>query len=209
LSFENAIRLHKDSILLFKHKSFPTSYQLSILAQEEIGKSSLLEEHIFQMGCRIGEIDSEMDELMAKALKSHRCKQGWFSRVADDYFMPSRRHYYREVESGRLDKKKQNATYVGLTEQGGKLNIKGKIIIPASRVKEKDVTAQITRVNDYIVKLIEECRRGISSVDTDEVDSILTIRLSNELEALWGNKAKDTQTRLAKVRKCEIEEQPN
>lgn len=46
-AFQNGIRLHKDAILLYKNKSYPSAIQISILSQEEIGKAFLLEDYIF------------------------------------------------------------------------------------------------------------------------------------------------------------------
>ena len=37
LSFENGLRLHFDSILLFENKAYPSAYFLCVLAIEEIG----------------------------------------------------------------------------------------------------------------------------------------------------------------------------
>ena len=209
LSFQNAIRLHKDAIALYKLGSFLTAYQLSILSQEEIGKTFLLEEHIFQMAGRVKDIDKETEDIMTKALLSHRVKQRWFSRVADDYFKYKGKRlskFIREVESGKLEENKQNATYVGLTKQNKTMNPNGKIINPLKRVKTEDAKKHITRVNDYIVDLIEGCRRGVYSVDTEEVDSCLTMDLAKELELLWSLKSKETQISLRKIRKFEIDD---
>ncbi len=209
LSFENALRLHRDSILLYNNKSFISAYLLSVLAQEEIGKTFLLEEHIFHTSINPLSVNKETQNIMAKALLSHRVKQGWFSRVADEYFKYSRNRVPRvikEITTGKLEEKKQNATYVGLTKQNNKLDMNGKLTSPTTRVKQDEVTIHITRVNDYIIKLVEECRRGFCMVETYELDSVLTMELVSELEKLWNYKSKDTQKWLEKIRKFEIGE---
>lgn len=38
-SLKNALRLHTDSTLLFYHGSFPSAFQLSVLALEELAKA--------------------------------------------------------------------------------------------------------------------------------------------------------------------------
>jgi len=38
LCYQNCVRLHYDSILLFKNKRYPTACALSIIALEEMGK---------------------------------------------------------------------------------------------------------------------------------------------------------------------------
>lgn len=207
LAFMNGVRLHKDAILLYKAGSSLSAYQLSILAQEEIGKSSLLEEHVWQMQGHPQDISHELEDMMIKAMSSHKIKQGWFSRYADDYFKYRNKRlskFIREVESGKLEENKQNATYVGLTKQNKTMNPNGKIVNPLNRIKPDDAKRHITRVNDYIVNLIEGCRRGVYSVDTEEVDYCLTMNLAKELELLWSLKSRDTQISLRKIRKFEI-----
>lgn len=207
LGFQNGIRLHKDSIYLFKRGSYPTAYQLSILAQEEFGKSALLEEQVFQNV--VNDIDDEeYNQIILRAITSHKTKQGWFSRMADDYSKFGRNRlsrFIKEVNEGLLEEKKQNATYVGLTKKNGKLDSKGKIIVPIRRINLKAAEEHITRVNDYLVKLIEGCRRGVYSVDTEDVDSVLTLDLASELENLWTLKEKTTVRELKKIRKFKIE----
>ena len=44
LSFHNAIRLHKDSVYLYKKKSFASAYFLSVLAIEEVGRVHMVED---------------------------------------------------------------------------------------------------------------------------------------------------------------------
>ena len=77
LSFENALRLHRDSILLYNNKSFISAYLLSVLAQEEIGKAFLLEEHIFQTSINQLGVNKETEDIMAKALRTIQRPRGW------------------------------------------------------------------------------------------------------------------------------------
>ena len=44
-SFKNGLRLHFDSILLYNNKSFPSAFQLSVLALEEFSKSYWVEHY--------------------------------------------------------------------------------------------------------------------------------------------------------------------
>jgi AbiV family abortive infection protein len=47
LCYKNAIRLHQDSILLFKRKRYPSANALSIIAIEEMGKYQSLSHAVF------------------------------------------------------------------------------------------------------------------------------------------------------------------
>ena len=46
-SLKNGLRLHFDSILLYRSKSYPSALQLSILALEEISKSYWIEHYYY------------------------------------------------------------------------------------------------------------------------------------------------------------------
>jgi AbiV family abortive infection protein len=208
LAFKNALRLHYDSIFLYKNKSFPSACLLSILAQEEIGKSYILEDHVYQMRGREKEIDSEYEKLIVKALKDHKLKQGWFSRQADDVFKYGGKKYprgVREMSSGKLEERKQNSAYLGLSRKDGKMDPKGKISEPSRKIRPEDAKYQITKINNFVVELIEGCRRGIYTVDTDELDDFLTISLAKRLEKLWPSKTRDSINKLKKLRKFPLE----
>ena len=208
LAFSNALRLHKDSIFLFNYKSFPSAYLMSVLSQEEIGKSFILEDHIFQMRGREDVKDSDYEKFIIKALINHKLKQSRFSRQTGDIWRYSGKKYpksIREMSTGKLEEKKQDSLYVGLTRKEGKLNPKGKIINPTDRISSKEAQYQITRTNDFIIELIEGCRRGVYMVDTEELDSILTIDLSEELEELWTIKTRFLVSKLKKFRKYPLE----
>jgi len=210
LAFLNALRLHSDSIFLYKKKSYPSSFLLAVLAQEELGKTFLLEDHVYRTRTseKTDELDLEYGKLFLEGLKSHKIKQGRFSREADDVWKYRGNRYpreVREISSGALDERKQNATYVGLTKDGKKINLKGRVINPVTKIKSKDCESYITRLNDYIIELSEGCRRGIYTVDTEELDSELTLNLVSELESLWAKKSKDSVNKLNKIRKFSIE----
>ena len=208
LAFTNALRLHRDSIALYNNGSFPSSYQLSILAQEEIGKAFLLEEIVSQdCGQKIDD-DKEFNDIMIKTLLSHKSKQGWFSRQADDIFKYHAKRFpkfVKEVSSGKLEEKKQNATYTGLSKKNGKIDIEGKIIQPTLIIKEDDAKAHITRVNDFIITLIEGCRRGLLFITSSGLDEQLVIETSSTLEKLWTIKSNETIKKLGAYRKYEVE----
>jgi len=208
-SFSNGLRLHRDSIALFKIGSIPSSYALSILAQEEIGKAFLLAEIVFQDVDNNG-LDLEYSKLILKCMRSHKVKQGWFSQQVGDFFKYPGKKYpkiFKDVYSGKLDEDKQNAIYVGVTKTDNKPDLmRGKIIDPSKRTKPKQAEKHITRVNDFIIEFTEGCRRGILCADPEEVDELLTMGLVAELESLWPKKSKSSIAKLKKYRKYDIDE---
>lgn len=208
LSLLNGLRLHKDSIKLYEAKSYPTSFALSILAQEEIGKYFLLKETIYQDVDEAG-VDVESAQEILNAMRMHRVKQGWFSRLADDIFKYRGKRYpriIREISTGKLDAEKQNALYVGVTRTKNKLDlIKGRVINPVSRIKDSTAQMHITRVNDFLIEMIESSKRCISGYDLDDEYEFLTMELVFELENTWPKKSKESVKKLLEYRKHPID----
>jgi len=208
-SLLNGLRLHRDSITLYKNGAIPSSYMLSILSQEEIGKSFLTNDVVFQDVDNVG-IDSKYAGKIVNAMLSHRIKQASFSREVDDFLKYHGKKYPRiisEISSGKLNERKQNATYVGVTKKGNKPDlIGGKLIIPIRKVKPEQAKFHITRVNDFLISLIEGSRRGLLYIE-DPIDKLLTIDLVKELEVLWPNKSKEAIFKLRKYRRYDIEDE--
>jgi AbiV family abortive infection protein len=92
LCYKNCIRLHSDSILLFKNGSYPTAYAISIIALEEMGKHNLLSHGLYY-----GYFDFGSDENFVNTVLSetyiHKAKQRSFMSVElqesflDDYVL--------------------------------------------------------------------------------------------------------------------------
>jgi AbiV family abortive infection protein len=187
-AFLNAIRLHKDSILLFMNQRYPSAFQISILSQEEIGKTFLLEEFVYRV--QVGEHDPANSGPLLTDIVSHKWKQLWFARQEVDFGGPpfSRRaiQLVDEARSGVLERRKQDGTYVGLTRTPeGRLDPDGRMVVPAFRVGEKQAAGQITRVADVLTSLADGFLQGILMMDTEELSACLTPELAAELAELW------------------------
>ena len=114
LSFKNSLRLHYDSIILFRLKSYPSAYFLSILALEELGKTLMLDDFIYHTNA--GEFDGgKYDYEFLQLLYSHRYKQGFlFSEVSWRGLNLLNKEFLKIAkDDNRLEAKKQNAVYVG------------------------------------------------------------------------------------------------
>ena len=77
LCYQNCVRLHNDSILLFNNKRYPTAHAISIIALEEMGKYLILSHGLFY-----GFFDDESDEKFINEILNdaydHRSKQRVF-----------------------------------------------------------------------------------------------------------------------------------
>lgn len=161
LAFENAIRLHDDSILLFKNHSYPSSFALSVLALEELGKYLHLEDFVWYS--RIdGRFNPKEEEEIIRLIFDHKYKQRKFSIHLDLPMLVTKA--IKNIYHGAIDKDKQNAFYVGLRKNKGKIDLKGKISTPAkiTRTKAED---QITIVNDFIICLTAGVIKETYTVD--------------------------------------------
>lgn len=184
-AFKNGLRLHFDSILLFNNESFPSAFQLSVLALEEFSKSNWVEHYFWASITNDGFPDEKFEQEWLKLLYFHPRKQkaffGW--RMDLDY-SPK---FVKFVRDKKLESKKQQATYVGLEKQKSKIDVKSRISIP-SRIKELDAKQIIALLNDY---LSEICSKKIIQeyyFDLEEKDELITPELQQRLKE-WKYKS--------------------
>jgi len=142
-SFQNGLRLHSDSIVLLEKKCFASSFALSVLASEEIGKGFAIEEIIFQ--ARMGEGLGEHDKMTLRALLSdHKLKQGWF---ASSVFDPLKsRTLLKRFQ--RIQTEKNNALYVGVRPGNHQ-------VVRPFRLSRSKARRQVLSVNDSLLSLVE------------------------------------------------------
>ena len=109
LSFENALRLHEDSILLFKRQRFPSAYALSVLSLEEIGKYFIIEDFVWHS--RIdGRYPPEWEQKIVGLTYNHRHKQNRFASHVDLPMFAKRA--IKDIYDGKVENKKQDSIYV-------------------------------------------------------------------------------------------------
>ena len=199
LSFENGLRLHFDSIVLFNSKSFPSAFFLSVLAIEEIGKSFLLTDFLFH-----SRIDGRMGEKMEKKwlglIYLHRTKQNSFAFNFDSIF--STDNFFESIYKGEQEILKQNSVYIGLERNKRKINLKSRINNPL-KINEKKAQDQITSINDCLLCFILGAIKEAYCVDADSVEKLLNEHLYNKLKKLWPYIHYKTKVRLAKLDKLE------
>jgi len=155
-SILNAIRLHLDSILLFNNQSYPSSFQLSVIALEEIAKSNWLDHYVFTSRTNNGFPDVAFEQEWLQLLFIHSKKQFAFINQEFQELSPK---FYEFVASNNLELKKQKATYVGLERNRGKVNINSRISIP-TQIKMIDAKQIISLNNDVLLAI---CKNNIDS----------------------------------------------
>ena len=191
----NGVRLHWDSILLFKERSYSSSLALSILAMEEIAKAHLLEDIVFH--AHANEWDSEYCwQFIKDIFFSHRWKQASFAH----HLFPFHERYKKGgtlrpnrfvelAQSGQLERMKQDSFYVGLSRRSLKNSrIRGPHKIPRSKPLR-----MITLVNDYLLDLCVGHLLGYYALDSEYIMDTIKPKFVRQLETTWkfrGRKGK-------------------
>jgi AbiV family abortive infection protein len=196
LSFENGLRLHFDSILLFENKSYPSAYFLSVLAIEEIGKAWLIMDFLYQ---RVGERkEKEWEEKFLEPIYFHTAKQSSFAHNFDSPIATNR--FFKSLYKGELEILKQNSVYVGLARNKRKINLKSRINNPL-KIDQMKAQKQITNVNDCLLEFTLGVMKQVYYVDSYCVENLLNNRLLSKLKSKWSLIGGKTKTRLKKLEK--------
>jgi AbiV family abortive infection protein len=197
LSFENGLRLHFDSILLFENKSYPSAYFLSVLAIEEIGKAFLIEDFLWHSLCD-GRMEKEWEEKFLERIYFHTAKQNSFAYTFDSPIATSR--FFKLLYKGELEIFKQNSVYVGLARNKRKVNLKSRINNPL-KIDQTKAQKQITNVNDCLLEFTLGVIEQVYSVDSSCIENLLNKRLLSKLKGKWSLVGSKTKTRLKKLEK--------
>jgi AbiV family abortive infection protein len=129
-AYRNAVRLFRDAALLFNNERYPSSFALAVYSFEELGKMQVIDR-----GCDMLCMNPHGAEEIYKfyfegsLLKDHRHKQVYALWDALGVMPDKNDRIWSWVDTGRLERNKQDAPYV---EMGHK-----EIKIPASITREK------------------------------------------------------------------------
>lgn len=182
-SYQNALRLHEDAIMLFKKKRYPSAYNLSVHSLEEIGKYYWLDDFVFHSRINNGRMKPEEEEKFIQSIYSHRAKQGMFSYANNP--PDNAQEIANLLNSGKIEKQKQQSMYVSLPKIKNKIDLFGKISIPENKITESHALKQITFINDYIICHIAGLKKGAYCIDIEGVEHMLNYNLMNHFLKIW------------------------
>lgn len=74
-SLINSLRLHTDSIILYEHQSYPSAYQLSVLALEELSKAKWIDHYYYTSITNNNFSDVDFEQEWLNLLYFHTKKQ--------------------------------------------------------------------------------------------------------------------------------------
>lgn len=146
-SLINALRLHRDAILLFNATSYPSAYHLSVLCLEEFAKAKWVEHYYYTASTNCGLPNVEFEQRWLTLLYKHSEKQ--YAFVARDLF-----EYTPElidfIKSGKLERRKQQAVYVGLERDRKSVHVKSRISLP-NTIKMKEAKQLLSWINSEFI----------------------------------------------------------
>jgi AbiV family abortive infection protein len=185
LSLENSLRLHFDSILLHNNKSYPSAFQLSVLALEEFGKSRALEDLIWNLRTHGNKRDPVFERKFIETMYNHPRKQ--LASIARESYNFSKK-YLEFIEQRGLEEKKQKAVYVGPGINRGKTNLSGRVSYP-NLIKSIDANQQISLLNDIYKEIALRLAVQKRYFDIKKMDDLFGNPLTYRLKK-WPHKSK-------------------
>lgn len=167
-SLRNSLRLLTDAVALYDRGSFPTAFQLGVLAMEEFAKAKWVD-HVYDAGMTNGGFaPAEFEQTWLKLLFLHSEKQMAF--IGREYYEFSPR-LLAAVKDGSLDRKKQAATYVGLPKKGKLVDVNARVSTPNSikRADAKQIISLVAREVRDVYRLIDLADSYFNIPELDEV----------------------------------------
>ena len=195
MTFLNVIRLHSDSILLFNNNSVASSFYLSVIALEELGKIFIITDFLFnsRVNGRFNDIDEpDLNRIFGEDLEegyfktflfSHKHKQRKVVNIFDNIYKPSNK-YFKDLLEGKIEIFKQNSLYVGLKRQNKKIEMRGRINNP---LKFKTILAekQIVQMQKLLLEMSISVIKEILTTDSNYIDDFINFDFYNDLKNKW------------------------
>jgi len=196
LSFENAVRLHEDAVLLYLEDRVPSALHTSILSIEELGKYYIYEDICFHNS--VGEKWPEKDiRSFLKGIYSHRAKQMFFAHVADRSVITT--PLIKLILDGHLEEIKQKSTYVGFPRRRNEIDFSQRVCTP-SKTSKKLTKKYITLVNDFFIELAAGTRNDVFILDIPEIQDWLTDEeFEKHFRDIWPHMSLSTKRFLKKI----------
>ena len=184
-SLRNSLRLHSDAILLYLNQSYPSAFQLAVLALEELAKSKWVSHYYYSSITNDGFADAESEQKWLALLYSHTEKQ--FALVGSDLFDYSPK-LVRFIQSNQLEHKKQQSIYVGLERSKKTINVNSRISTP-ERIKKTDAKQLISLVNREYLDIFEKINMNDEYFGIKDVDNVLSCE-EHQFIFSWPHKTK-------------------
>ena len=178
-ALRNALRLHTDSMLLYKNGAYPSAFQLSVLSLEEFAKAKWVDHCYYTTITNHGfpkesdpdyENHVKFEQEWLKLLYLHPEKQ--FAFIGREIFDYSP-NFVKRIKEKKLEYQKQQATYVGLERSKGKIDTSSRISVPAKRIKLETAKQIISLLNHEFIEVHDLIVRNETYWGVWEMDEII------------------------------------
>jgi len=197
LTFKNTLRLHNDSIMLFRARAYTSSYFLSVLAQEELGKAYILNDFVWSSHTE-GRMPDKIERKWLELIYNHIFKQTYLFRLNFDGSQKSLKKW-KQASLGAIELLKQEAAYVGFKRKSKGIDFGSRIVSPF-KISERKTRKQIAMINDSLVDLVLGVVCEYYSWDTERTTKLMTKTLLKKLISRWQPSYKE-QRKINSVRK--------
>lgn len=147
-SLVNSLRLIHDARLLFNANSYPSAYQLAVLSLEELSKACWIDHYYYSAITNTGFPPVEFEQEFLKLLYLHGKKQSAF-------ITPNQFEYpvalVELIKSGGLERRKQQAVYVGLDRDRKAVHVDGRISVPRKTISQLETKKFVSWVISELV----------------------------------------------------------
>ena len=157
---------------LYRLGSYPTAFQLAVLAMEEYAKAKWVD-HVYDAQVTNDDFPTSptAEQHWLKLLYLHPQKQAAFLwRDWPSEFAPS---LHRAAERGDLDRRKQTATYVGLPKQGKLVDVNARVSVP-TRITAAEARQMISVVAQEVKDVYKLIERNDSFFFISALDDVVT-----------------------------------
>ncbi|WP_300213840.1 AbiV family abortive infection protein [Acidovorax sp.] len=169
-SLRNSLRLLKDAISLYRINSYPTAFQLAVLAMEEYAKAGWVDHVYYSSITNNGLPNAELEQSWLKLLYLHPEKQQAFLSAEYFEFSPALHH---AAKHGDLDRRKQNATYVGLPKRGRTIDVNARVSVP-TKTTQADAKQLISLVASEIKGVYRLIERNDTYFGIEDLNEVIT-----------------------------------
>lgn len=182
----NALRLLRDATILYNAGSYPSAYQLAVLSLEELSKACWVEHYYYSSLTNTGFPDVDFEQEFLKLLYLHNKKQMAFI-APNEFEYPLKLVDF--VNSGGLERRKQQAVYVGFDRDRKTVHVTSRISVPIETISQTEAKRLLSWINSEFLFMMDRLEESQVYFGLPGMDEILR---SPEAEAArkWPHRSR-------------------
>ena len=182
----NAFRLRRDANLLYDAGSYPSSYQLAVLSLEELSKACWVEHYYYSSLTNTGFPNADFEQEFLRILYLHGKKQAAFI-APNEFEYPIALIDF--IKSGGLERRKQQAVYVGLDRDRKTVHVKSRISVPRTTISLREAKRLISWITSEFVFMMDRLEEYGEYFGVPGMDEILRSQDAQDAKK-WPHKSR-------------------